>query len=408
MQKINTMKMKNTSFMVRCCMVAVLMVSAMGAAQAQNERTTLKKAEGLVAQRQYASAFAMLDALDPANDRPAVLAMKADIVLHYFAQSLNHMVFSLVDLKKGESLDSVRRNFEMGDVFTFDVDSLSRRLLAAHPGDQTLLATHAAYHKALLDNYGDDLWMTYLAPECKALLQQATKSADACSQMGYLYTSDEAMADSAAYYFRRAVALQDTLWEAHYNLGVMEYQLGNNDKALAHLERAWKGYRVPRLKGDAARVMAIIYDQAQNNASKAERYYRQAVADDSTDVTSWGFLLDFLLRQSAAQDDVQPVLRSGWHAAAQSDNPFDETGYIIGQCMKNEKGSMVIAFLQSRCNEAKEDFELGICHLYLFQLMEKGGEDVVHLRKAIECFDRDEAPKDFLKWLRDTLEEAEK
>lgn len=408
MQKINTMEMKNTSFVVRCCMVAVLMVSAMGAAQAQNERATLKKAEGLVAQRQYASAFAMLDELDPTNDRPAVLAMKADIVLHYFAQSLNHMVFSLVDLKKGESLDSVRRNFEMGDVFTFDVDSLSRRLLATHPGDQTLLATHAAYHKALLDDYGDDLWMTYLAPECKALLQQATESAEACLQMGYLYTSDEATADSAAYYYRRAIALRDTLWEAHYNLGVMEYQLGHNDKALVHLERAWKGYRVPRLKGDAARVMAIIYDQALNNAAKAERYYRQAVADDSTDVTSWGFLLDFLLRQSSAQDDVLPVLRSGWHAAVQSDDPFVETGYIIGQCMKNEKGSMAIAFLQSRCNEAKEDFDLGICHLYLFQLMEKSGEDVAHLRKAIECFERDEAPKDFLNSLREALKEAEK
>jgi tetratricopeptide (TPR) repeat protein len=400
--------MKNTSFVVRCCMVAVLMVSAMGAAQAQNERATLKKAEGLVAQRQYASAFAMLDELDPANDRPAVLAMKADIVLHYFAQSMNHMIFSLVDLKKGESLDSVRINFEMGDAFAFDVDSLSRRLLAAHPGDQSLLSTHAAYHKALLDDYGDDLWMTYLTPECKALLQQATESADACSQMGYLYTSDESTADSAAYYFRRAVALQDTLWEAHYNLGVMEYQLGNNDKALAHLERAWKGYRVPRLKGDAARVMAIIYDQALNNASKAERYYRQAVADDSTDVTSWGFLLDFLLRQQSAQDDVQPVLRSGWHAAVQSDNPFDETGYFISQCMKNEKGSIAIAFLQSRFDEAKEDFELGICHLYLFQLMEKSGEDVAHLRKAIECFEREEAPEDFLNSLRDTLKAAEK
>ena len=406
MQKINTVKMKNTSFVVRCCMMAVLMVSAMGAAQAQNERATLKKAEGLVAQRQYASAFAMLDALDPANDRPAVLAMKADIVLHYFAQSMNHMVFSLVDLKKGESLDSVRRNFKQGEVFAFDVDSLSRRLLASHPGDQSLLATHAAYHKALLDDYGDDLWMTYLTPECKALLQQATESADACSQMGYFYTSDESTADSAAYYFRRAVALRDTLWEAHYNLGVMEYQLGHNDKALAHLERAWKGYQAPRLKGDAARVMAIIYDQALNNTAKAERYYRQAVADDSTDVTSWGFLLDFLLRQQSAQGDVLPVLRSGWHAAVQSDNPFDETGYIIGQCMKNEKGIMAVAFLQSRCNETKDDFELGICHLYLFQLMEKGGEDIAHLRKAVECFEREGAPENFLNSLREALKEA--
>lgn len=408
MQKINTMKMKNTSFMVRCCMVAVLMVSAMGAAQAQNERATLKKAEGLVAQRQYASAFAMLEELDPTNDRPAVLAVKADIVLHYFAQSVNHMIFSLVDLKKGESLDSVRANFEQGSVFPFNVDSLSRRLLATYPGDQSLLATHAAYHQVLLDNYGDELWIFNLSPSCKALLQQATQSADACSQLGYLYTSDESTIDSAAYYFRRAVELQDTLWGAHYNLGVMEHRLGHNDEALAHMERAWKGYRVPRLKGDAARVMAIIYDQSLNNASKAERYYRQAVADDSTDVTSWGFLLDFLLRQPSARGDLLPVLRSAWRAAMQSGNTFEETRYIIGQCVKNDRSNLAISFLQSRCNEAKEDFELGICHLYLFQLMEKSGEDVVHLRKAIECFEREEAPADFLNSLRETLEEAEK
>lgn len=402
------MKMKNTSFAVRCCMVAVMLMVAMGAAQAQNERKALKKAEKLVAQRQYASAFAMLEELDPTNDRPSVLAMKADIVLHYFAQSMNHMIFSLVDLKKGESLDSVRRNFEMGDAFAFDVDSLSRRLLATHPGDQSLLAVHAAYHQALLDDYGDELWIAYLTPECKALLQQATESADACSQLGYLYTSDEAMADSAVYYFRRAVALQDTLWGAHYNLGVMEYQLGHNDEALAHLERAWKGYRVPRLKGDASRVMAIIYDQSLNNHSKAERYYRQAVADDSTDVTSWGFLLDFLLRHPSAQDDELAVLRSGWQAAGQGDNTFDDTRFLLGQCVKNEKGSLAISFLQSRCNEAKENFELGICHLYLFQLMEESGEDIAHLRKAIEYLERDGAPENFLNSLREIIKEAEK
>jgi hypothetical protein len=69
---------------------------------------------------------------------------------------------------------------------------------------------------------------------------------------------------------------------------------------------------------------------------------------------------------------------------------------------------MAIAFLQSRCNETKEDFELGICHLYLFQLMEKGGEDIAHLRKAIECFEREEAPENFLNSLREALKEAEK
>ena len=42
--------MKNKSFAVRCYMVAALMVVVVGTANAQNEHSTLKKAEKLVAQ----------------------------------------------------------------------------------------------------------------------------------------------------------------------------------------------------------------------------------------------------------------------------------------------------------------------------------------------------------------------
>ena len=50
----------------------------------------------------------------------------------------------------------------------------------------------------------------------------------------------------------------------------------------------------------------------------------------------------------------------------------------------------------------------GVCHLYLFQLMEANGEDIAHLRTAIECFEREGAPEIFLNSLREIIKEAEK
>ena len=76
--------------------------------------------------------------------------------------------------------------------------------------------------------------------------------------------------------------------------------------------------------------------------------------------------------------------------------------------MKNDKNNLAISFLEARCNETKVDYELGICHLYLFQLMEANGEDIAHLRKAIECFEREGAPENFLNSLRGIIKESEK
>ena len=92
----------------------------------------------------------------------------------------------------------------------------------------------------------------------------------------------------------------------------------------------------------------------------------------------------------------------------QSGNTFGETRYIIDQCVKNDKSNLAKSFLEARCNETKEDYELGVCHLYLFQLMEANGEDIAHLRTAIECFEREGAPEIFLNSLREIIKEAEK
>ena len=106
---------------------------------AQNEKAVLQKADRLIAQRQYATAYSLLDEFDPTNDCPAVLLQKENIMLNYFVQSINHMVFSLQDLKPGDNLDSIRANFESGTMIPFMADSLLKRLIAKSPDDCALL-----------------------------------------------------------------------------------------------------------------------------------------------------------------------------------------------------------------------------------------------------------------------------
>ncbi|MBP1663943.1 MAG: hypothetical protein H6Q19_1083 [Bacteroidetes bacterium] len=51
---------------------------------AQNEITTLEKANQLIANKKYESAFKTLQDFDPKNEKPDVVLLKVDIALNYF------------------------------------------------------------------------------------------------------------------------------------------------------------------------------------------------------------------------------------------------------------------------------------------------------------------------------------
>mgnify|MGYP005748814869 CR=1 FL=1 len=59
---------------------------------------------------------------------------------------------------------------------------------------------------------------------------------------GLLYQAAQKQ-DSAMISFNRAVALNDTLYSAHYKLGMAAYALANNEAALSHLEKVYPRYK---------------------------------------------------------------------------------------------------------------------------------------------------------------------
>lgn len=381
------------------------MTLAAFSATAQNDKELLKKADRMIAQRQYLSAYQLLDEADPSNDRAAMMLKKEHIVLNYFSQSIMHRCFSLADLQEDESLDSLRANFSMGNIFTFDADSLTIRLLANNPDNKELLDGHALYHQAILDDYDYDVWTNSLDSLCFNLLGKACDkgSHSAASQLGNYYTYFDDY-PSAIPYFQRAIALCDTAWGDHYNLGILQYYGEQHSDAVTHLLRAFDGYKAPSLKADAARILGLIYDENLNEPKEALKYLQLAVDINSSDFYNHAFLLKYRLSHKELSL-AESTLATAWSLAIDGNEPFNACNFLMSACSEYNYTAPLIDLLKKSLTRTNDHFALGISELYLGQLLENNDDAVTHLRNAITHFQHEEAPDSFLDSLRQLIDE---
>lgn len=383
----------------------LFLITLTGSAFAQKESSILKKVDKMIADRQYLSAYQLLDEFDPTNDRPAVVLKKETIVLNYFTQSIMHRVFSLKNLAEGENLDSVRVNFTEGQLFTFEADSLTRRLLAKHPGDKALLGGHTRFLEALLDDYSTDIWGMYLDSACLELLMSDNENPSAGYQLGLYYTMSENY-EEAAPYFVRTVTQCDTHYRAHYNLGIAEYYLQAFNTATHHLRRAYQGYQRPSEKADAARTLGIIYGENLNNADSALLYLQKAV-DIYPSYLNQVFLLQWHLDNKSP--DIQQMMANCWSAAMEDDEPFSAVQDLLSRCMEQNRRNDVLKLLKIRNADTTDDFERGISSLFIGQIISDTApaDAIPWIELAITNFKKVEAPDNFLDSLRQMILELQ-
>ena len=71
---------------------------------AQTETEIINKANDLIANKKYETAFKLLQDFDARNEKPDVVLLKEDIALNYFVTSIMHEIFALKDLEKNEDI----------------------------------------------------------------------------------------------------------------------------------------------------------------------------------------------------------------------------------------------------------------------------------------------------------------
>ncbi|MBL4585911.1 MAG: tetratricopeptide repeat protein [Flavobacteriales bacterium] len=239
----------------------------------------------LIEEKKYETAFNKLQEADPKNDDPDILVEKTDLVLRYFVSSIMHKLFAITDLESDEDISEIRGSEGSFSMIMFDPDSLLTRLIAKYPTKYELRKMRGYYFHEVHMKYGTNCELSekevidaFLENYLEAFSNGVYDDWSAYG-IGYAYVSSSEYKKSIPF-FEKSIELKQDYPSSHYNLAIAYLYSDMKEKAISSAKTAMQLYQEPNLKGDAARVIAVIYEELQNN-EKALEYYKKANQIDS-------------------------------------------------------------------------------------------------------------------------------
>ncbi len=260
--------------------ITILLLTFMAfAGYSQAQTDVLSAAQKLIDTKKYESAYVLLDKDDPNNEKPDVVLMKEDIVLNYFVSSIMHQAFALKDLKKSEDVMDYRGKNGSFSMFSFQVDSVLLKLIAAYPDNCKLYRGLAFYYNEVLNKYGG--WLGDEEELTQKIIDNSKKAIDGgCGDyntyhnMGVALLTQEETAQSIPY-LKKATELEPKKADAHYNLAYAYLFTEQLDNAFPQAKTSYDLYKDKDLKGDAARMTGQILME-KGDYRNALKYFETA------------------------------------------------------------------------------------------------------------------------------------
>lgn len=268
---------------MRRALIAFVLVSLVTPAFCLADKSKdIKKAESLIKDRQYMSAFEVLQEADPDNASADVAMVKSDIVIKYFLHSINCRMFSLKDLEPSESVEQLRGKSGTSRMVIFDPGEVLGTLVKKHPENWKL-------HKSIGDYFD---FVSECGPNSLEGIDPVERSIEHYS-LAYengvydwesvfslgLYELKAKKYDRAITYLEKSIELNEDYAASHYDLAYAYIHVNKHDKAMEHAVRAYGLYETPSLRGDAARMAASISGESSDEKSALEYYELSDRAD---------------------------------------------------------------------------------------------------------------------------------
>ena len=213
------------------------------AGASKDGKAAIDNAEALIKDGKWSSAWAALQAFDPSNADPWVLAEKIEICTKGYVQTSMHRGFAFMDLESGQSLDELRKGeTEEEDLIPFDPVALADAQKTA--GTETppiLFSALGDYYYAVQDLYSGHWFMSdeEICTRGLSCYEQAL-SAGLASIDSYLHDGDFMLRfsrpEDAEARFRSALALEPDNADAHFSLAVALAHEGKTQDACAEVD----------------------------------------------------------------------------------------------------------------------------------------------------------------------------
>lgn len=243
----------------------------------QTENETIKKANDLIANKKYESAFNLLDSFDSKNSKPDIVLLKADILLKYFVTSIMHQMFALKDLEKNEDIMDYRGKEGSFGMQMFQVDSILESLIKIYPNNCKLYKGLGEFYYEAHLKYGGK-WLkddSELFPLMQTNFQKAIDGncADYLSHyvLGYTNLAQEKYEKSIPY-FLKSIELNKDYPSSHYNLAYAYLYTDDRQNALKFAKNSLDLYTDQTYKSDAARMLGQIYTELKDDNNALANY----------------------------------------------------------------------------------------------------------------------------------------
>mgnify|MGYP001182323510 FL=1 len=246
--------------------------------QAQNINESIKKANNLIEDKKYNSAYAELDKADPNNKNMEVILLKENILLNYFVTSIAHQMFALTDIDKNDDILNYRGTDGNFDLKMLDIPKLLDSLIKVYPDECRLYKGLGDYYIEVQMKYPGN-WLKsdkelFTLAETNFTKAIAGNCADYESYhaMGYLNIANNKFKEAIPY-FLKSIELKPDYASAHYNLAYAYLYNNEQAKALVYAKNAIPLYNDKSYKADAARMVAQIYTELADDSSALIYYH---------------------------------------------------------------------------------------------------------------------------------------
>ena len=273
--------------------IFALIVSNM-LAYAQND--PVSRAGKLVEDKKYESAIKVLMQADPENKDPEISKAKTEIFLKYFVASIMHQLFGMKDLSEDEDIMEVRGKSGEYSMFAFAPDSVLQRLIDRFPQNYELYKTLGYFYHEVNQKYPE----RWLLPDSvvvgnfkkyyKIAYDHGVYDYWSAYGIGYACLLQKDFKGSIPY-FVRSIELRDDYPSSHYNLAYAYLFTDQHRKAIESAKKALELYNEPQFKADAAKMIAVIYEEL-DEPEKAWEYYKIANDTDPRNYYTLKPLLD--------------------------------------------------------------------------------------------------------------------
>ena len=354
----------------------------------QKELKEMNRAQVLITNKKYESAFNLLDSLDKKNTNPDIVLMKVDIVLNYFVSSMMHQMFALKDLEKNENIMDYRGKEGVFGMHAFEVDSILEGLIKTHPNNCGLYKGLGEYYHEVYLKY-DGQWLKDDNELLSGMLSNFQKAIDGkCADqhsyyvMGFCNLSQKRYAESIPF-FLKSIELKNDYATAHYNLAYAYLYIDDRENALKYAKNALELYTESGFKGDAARMIAQIYSELNDDKNALENYELSNKIDSGNYYTLKPLLNLYIKTGNSKTNETRNAFFNLGPTEPTIYNDLDEIYF------NNNKVNELMAFYNEQLKHTKDNPKVeGNLNFYLAKLYIDTDKQLAkeHFLKAKEIF----------------------